>query len=48
MLPKSTQPAGLFGTATAHRFDLRDIVTNEQLKFRPIIVQTGTYTYYAA
>ena len=50
MLPTSNQPARLYGTAKTHKFTSPDIIANEKLKFwpRPIIAQTGTYTYNAA
>ena len=48
MKPDSNQPARLYGTAKTHKFeDLKDI-TVANLKFRPIIDQTGTFTYNAA
>ena len=48
MYPHSNQPAKLYGTAMTRKFkDLKEI-TKEQIKFRPIIDQTGTYTYGAA
>ena len=48
MLPTSNQPARLYGIAKTHKFSLPDIITTEKLKFRPIIAQTGTYTYNAS
>ncbi|XP_066924595.1 uncharacterized protein [Clytia hemisphaerica] len=48
MYPSSSQPARLYGTAKTHKCEhLNDINLND-LKFRPIIAQTGTYTYKAA
>ena len=47
MLPKSNQPGQLYGTATTHKFDNIEDITLENLKFRPMIPQSGTYTYYA-
>ena len=47
MLPKSNQPGQLYGTATTHKFDNIEDITLEHLKFRPMIPQSGTYTYYA-
>ena len=48
MYPHSNQPAKLYGTAKTHKFkDIKEI-TKEQIKFRPIIDQTGTYTYGTA
>ena len=37
MLPPSNQPARLYGTAKTHKFESLDLVTVEELKFRPII-----------
>lgn len=48
MLPTSSRPAQLYGTAKTHKFDSVDEITLDKLKFRPIIAQTGTYTYNAA
>ena len=48
MLPKSNQPGQLYGTAKTHKFTNIDEITIDNLKFRPIIAQTGTYTYNAA
>lgn len=48
MLPKSSQPARLYGTAKTHKFDSPEEITTDKLKFRPIIAQTGTCTYNAA
>ena len=45
MLPILKQPERLYGTAKTHKFASPDIITTEKLKFRPIIAQTGTYTY---
>ena len=47
MLPKSNQPGQLYGTAKTHKFDNIEDITLENLKFRPMIPQSGTYTYYA-
>ena len=48
MIPESNQPAKLYATAKTHKFDnLKDINSNN-LKFRPIIDQTGTFTYNAS
>ena len=46
--PKFNQPGQLYGTAKKHKFDNIDEITIDDLKFRPIIAQTGTYTYNAA
>ena len=48
MLPKSNQPGQLYGTAKTHKFSSIDDITLENLKFRPIITQSGTYTYNVA
>ena len=48
MYPQSNQPAKLYGTAKTHKFNDTNDITINQLKFRPIIDQTGTYTYNAA
>ena len=48
MLPKSNQPGQLYGTAKTHKFNSIEDITLENLKFRPIIAQSGTYTYNAA
>ena len=46
--PHSNQPAKLYGTAKTHKFKYVKEITKEQIKFQPIIDQTGTYTYGAA
>ena len=48
MYPHSNQPAKLYGTAKTHKFKYVKEITKEQIKFQPIIDQTGTYTYGAA
>ena len=48
MVPKSSQPARLYGTAKTHKFVAAKNVNLSDLKFRPIIAQTGTHTYNAA
>ena len=45
MLPKSNQPGQLYGTAETHKFTNVHEITIDNLKFRPIIAQTGSYTY---
>ena len=45
MLPKSNLPGQLYGTAKTHKFNSIEDVTLENLKFRSIIAQSGTYTY---
>ena len=49
MQPDSNQPARLYGTAKTHKFETLE-ETNKSvanLKFRPIIDQTGTFSYNA-
>ena len=48
MFPQSNQPARMYGTAKTHKFESPDTISLEELKFRPIIAQTGTYTYKAS
>ena len=48
MLPKSDQPGQLYGTSKTHKFTKIDEVTVDNLKFRPIIAQSGAYIYNAA
>ena len=45
---QDNQPGQLYGTAKTHKFTNIDEITIDNLKFRPIIAQTGTYTYNAA
>ena len=47
MLPKWHQPLQLYGTAKTHKFSIIEDIILENLKFRPIIAQSGTYTYNA-
>ena len=42
------QPVKLYGTAKTHKFNNIQKIHKENLKFRPIIDQTGTYSYNAA
>ena len=42
MKPDSNQPACLYGTAKTHKFETLEDITVANLKFRPIIDQTGT------
>ena len=44
----SNQPARLYATAKTHKFENLDDISIYKLKFRPIIDQTGTFTYDAA
>ena len=48
MLPKSNQPGQLYGTAKTHKCNSIDDISLENLKLRPIIAQSGSYTYNAA
>ena len=48
MYPSSNQPARLYGTAKTHKFENLKDISVEKLKFRPIIDQTGTFTYNTA
>ena len=48
MWPTSNQPARIYATAKTHKFENLADINIEDLKFRPIIAQTGTYTYKAA
>ena len=47
MIPKYNQQGQLYDTAKTHKFTNIDEITIDNLKFRPIIAQTGTYTYNA-
>ena len=48
MIPVSNRPIRLYASAKTHKFDNISDVNLDQLKFRPIMYQTGTYTYNAA
>ena len=48
ILLTSNQPARLCGTTKTHKFDASGKITKDQLKLRPIILQTGIYTYNEA
>ena len=48
MLPTLNQPEELYGTAKTHKFDNTADITVDNLKFRPVIAQSGTYTYNVA
>ena len=45
MDPVSDQPGRFFATAKTHKFTSFNDITVENLKLRPIIDLTGTYTY---
>ena len=44
MRPASHEPGKLCATAKTHKFNSRDDITVDNLKFRPIISQTGRCT----
>ena len=48
MRPASHETGKLYATAKTHKFNLLDDITVDNLKFRPIISQIGTYTYNAS
>ena len=48
MTSSSNQQARLYGTAKTYKFNFTKDITRDNLKFRPIIDQTGTYTYKTA
>ena len=48
MYPSSNTPAKLYGTAKTHKFDNIEDIEVSNLKFRPIVAQTGTCLYNAA
>ena len=48
MRPISNQPGKIYATAKTHKFDSLENITIQNLKFRPIISQIGTYTYNTA
>ena len=45
MRPIANQPAKLFATAKTHKFNNIEDINVDELKLRPIIDQTGTFTY---
>ena len=45
MRPVSNQPARFFATAKTHKFDDHSLINLDDLKFRPIIDQSNTYSY---
>ena len=47
MLPKLNQPGKFYGTAKTNKFNTVNEITISNLKFRPLIAQTGTYMYNA-
>ena len=47
MRPVSNQPGRIYATAKTHKFNSLDEINIDNLKFRPIISQIGTYTYNA-
>ena len=48
MLTTSNQPARIYVFAKTHKFSSADSLNVNDLKFRPIVDQTGTMTYNAA
>ena len=48
MYPTSNQPAQLYGTAKTYKHENIDEINIQSLNFRPIIAQTGSYTFNAA
>ena len=48
MIPVSNQPERIYTTAETHKFNSLDDINVDNLKFRPIISQIGTYTYNSA
>ena len=44
MRPVSNQPARIYATSKTHKFNSLDDISVDNLKFRPIICQIGTYT----
>ena len=44
MLPKSNQPGQLYGTAKTYKFSSIEDITLENLRFRPVDAQSGSYT----
>ena len=48
MLPKLNQPGQLYATAKTNECNSIDDITLENLKLRPIIAQSGSYTYNTA
>ena len=44
----TNQQARFFATAKTHKFDDHSLINLDDLKFRPIIDQSNTYTYNAA
>ena len=47
LYPESNELAKMYGTTKTHKFDSTFNIELTKLKFRPIIDQTGTYTYKA-
>ena len=47
MRPVSNQPRRIYATTKTHKFNSLDDINVDNLKFRPIISQIGTYTYNA-
>ena len=47
MRPASHEPGKLYATPETHKFNSLDDITVDNLKFRPIISQIGTYAHNA-
>ena len=47
MRPLTNQPGRIYATAKTHKFNSLDEINIDNLKFRPVISQIGTYTYNA-
>ena len=47
MRPVSNQSLRFFATVKTHKFDDHSLINVDDLKFRPIIHQSNTYTYNA-
>ena len=48
MQPENNQPASLYRTAKTNKFETLEFITVANLKFLPIIDQTGTFMYNGA
>ena len=47
MRPVSNQPGRIYATAKTHKSNSLDDINVDNIKFRPILSQIGTYTYNA-
>ena len=48
MRPASHEPGKLYATAETRKFNSLDDIAVDNLTFRPVISQIGTYTYNAS